>query len=425
MANGLHTTIETLSYKLLERWVPKWYEAFSDNARGGFYERLGHSFKPVPTGQRRLLTQCRQLSLYSHALVQGIGRSLPGLDERFAFIVRSYHNPQSGGWHYSINDEGKVLDPSYDLYTQAFVIFALSHYYRASGDEQARELAGQALDFIDRHFRIGGLPGFAEALDDKLNPVARVRRHESHMHLLEACLFAAEISSDPAYRRMTDELVDLFLNHLYDRETGILSEYYTDDLRPQPENGHIILEPGHYCEWVWLLKKHAQQCGEPERYDELCKRLLEWASTKGWDSQYGGIYDELNAQGEVVSDKKRLWPLAEALKANALMLDSGVDKVTVKARIRQMVGVFRRHYMQERGFWTEWLRRDLTQETDYMPGTTPYHVYFGIMETREVIQARGRTRSLVAGPQMTLYSLRRRISNRIRDARYGLKALRS
>ena len=52
MANGLHSTIETLSYKLLERWVPKWYEAFSDNERGGFYERLGHSFKPVMTGQR-------------------------------------------------------------------------------------------------------------------------------------------------------------------------------------------------------------------------------------------------------------------------------------------------------------------------------------------------------------------------------------
>lgn len=425
MANGLHTTIETLSYKLLERWVPKWYEAFSDNERGGFHERLGHSFRPLPTGQRRLVTQCRQLALYSHATLQGLGRSLPDLKDRFTFLIDAYYNPKTGGWHYSIDDEGKVLDAAYDLYTLAFVIFGLSHYFRASGDEQAREMAGKTLKFIDANFRLPEMPGLTEALDEKLKPLERVRRHESHMHLLEACLFAAEISNDPAYRKMTDELVDLFINYLYDAQGNILSEYFTHDLRPREQNGNIILEPGHYCEWIWLLKKHAKQCGDPARYDAICKSLLEWAAAKGWDVQYGGIYDELNAQGEAITDTKRLWPLAEALKANALMLDSGVDKVAVKNRIRKMVEVFRTFYMQERGFWTEWLKRDLTQETDYMPGTTPYHVYFGIMETREVIHARGKTRSLVAGPQMALYSFRRRISNRIRDVRFGLKALRS
>ncbi len=421
LMTGTHTTIETLSHKLLQRWVPKWYEAFSDHERGGFYERLGHSFKPVLTGQRRLLTQCRQLAIYGDASVHGLGRDLPGLPERFAFLVENYYVPETGGWRFSIDDDGKPLDKSYDLYALAFVIFALSHYFRGSGDEKAKELARQTLDFIDRNFRASEQPGLVEALDENLKPLGKTRRHESHMHLLEACLFAADTFHEPCYMKMADELVDLFSDYFYDAQSNVLSEYYTADLKPQPEDGHIVVEPGHYCEWIWLLKRHARESGDDDRYDETCKRMLEWASTKGWDSEYGGIYDELNPLGEVIAATKRIWPFTEALKANALMLDSGVDKKAVKARIRQMVGVFREHYMDERGFWTEWLARDLSRDADYMPGTTPYHVYFGIMETRAVMVARGRTRSLVAGPLMNLYGWRRKLSDGIRDVRLGLK----
>lgn len=426
MTRGTHTTIETLAHKLLQRWVPKWYEAFSDHELGGFYERLGHSFKPVLTGERRLVTQCRQLSVYSHAKVQGIGRDLPDLEERFDFIVRTYYVPETGGWIYSADDEGLPLDTSYDLYALSFVIFSFSHYFQASGDERARALAMDTLDFIDRHFRISGIPGLSETLGEKMIAKDGPRRHESHMHLLEACLFAAETFHELPYSKMADELVDLFRSYFYDAEGNVLSEYYDDALNPLAQGQHIIVEPGHYCEWIWLLKRHAREMGNEARYDEICKPLLEWASTKGWDVQHGGIYDELNPDGEVIADTKRIWPLAEALKANALMLDSeGIDKKEIKDRIRKMVKVFRKHYMQERGFWTEWLRRDLSQETGYMPGTTPYHVYFGIMETRGVLHARGKTRSLIARPQMFLYSVRRRLSDFVREIRFSVKALRS
>ncbi|PJB71572.1 MAG: N-acylglucosamine 2-epimerase [Alphaproteobacteria bacterium CG_4_9_14_3_um_filter_47_13] len=421
MAHGTHTTIETLSHRLLQRWVPKWYEAFSVPGTGGFYERLGHSFKPVLTGQRRLVTQCRQLSVYSHALVQGTQRDFPGLADHFEFIVRTYNIAETGGWIFSCDDDGHPLDTDYDLYTLSFAIFAMAHYFQASGDERARVYARKTLDFIDSRFRMAGLSGFVERLDNTLKKRDQPRRHESHMHLLEACLFAVQIFHDLSYMKMADEIVDLFRNYFYDAENNLLSEYFTDDLKPMAKDGKIITEPGHYCEWIWLLKKHAGTSGNNTRYDDLCKPMLEWASTKGWDPKYGGIYDELELSGAIICDTKRLWPLSEALKANALMLDSGVNKKAVKNRIKKMVTVFRDHYMEERGFWTEWLGCDLSRHTDYMPGTSPYHVYFGIMETRDVLNKRGKTCSLVSRPQIAFYRFRRSLSNIIRDIRLGLK----
>jgi mannose/cellobiose epimerase-like protein (N-acyl-D-glucosamine 2-epimerase family) len=419
MASGTLTTIEYLSQRLLQRWVPKWFEAFYDAETHGFHERLGHSFKPVPVGYRRLVTQCRQLAMYSHAARHNKSFR-PPLDRVFERLVAGFRVPATGGWRYSTDDRGMPQDNRYDLYAHGFVIFALSHYYRATGNTQARELADATRHFIERHFRLPGLPGYAEGLDENLVPLPETRRQNPHMHLLEACLFAAETWDDPAWMLLAGDMVSLFRDYFFDRDKSWMCEFFTESLTPHPELGHLC-EPGHYCEWVWLLKKHARQSGDPARHDRDCAVLLGWANKYGWDTQYGGIYDVVAPDGTVVKDTKRLWPFAEALKANALMLDGGFDRDELKNRMAEMVRVFRDEYMEERGFWTEWLKRDLTPAVDYMPGTTPYHVYFGIMETLETLAGRGRTKSWRSAPARAVYGLRRRLSDVVKKLRVGLR----
>lgn len=405
---GTLSTVEQLALRLRQRWVPKWYEAFYDPATGGFHERLGPAFQPAPIGYRRLLTQCRQLALYSHAAAHN-RNFRPDLKAALDSLMVHFLVPETGGWRFSIDDDGRALGGTYDLYAHGFVIFALSHYYRATGEERAKNLANETRHFIERHFRMPGLPGYAEALDENLRPLNEIRRQNPHMHLLEACLFAAETWDDPAWLLLAGNMVALFRDYFYRRDKNWLCEYFTDGLRPHPDKGHLV-EPGHYCEWVWLLKKHAALSGDPARYDADCAALLGWANRYGWDAEYGGIYDVLAPDGTVVQDSKRLWPFAEALKANALMLDSDMDREALKGRIAAMVTVFREGYMQERGFWTEWLRRDLSPAVDYMPGTTPYHVYFGIEETLAILARRGRTKSWRSAPINAAYSARRVVS---------------
>lgn len=419
---GTQTVVSHLSYRLLQRWVPKWHEAFSDHDSGLFFERVNPNFKPLRTGVRRLLTQCRLLAIFSDASAYAVCPvTARDLVKNFETLTATYYIP-GAGWIYSADDEGYPLNKTYDLYTQAFVIFALSHFYRATGDTRARKLAGETLAFIDSRLRMPeGLRGFAEALDENLVPVPGPRRHESHMHLLEACLFAAQTWEDPVYTDMGDELASLFENGFYDAGSNILSEYFDDRLVPQPRDGRIVCEPGHYCEWLWLLKKHAARTDAPGRYNPLCRTLLDWANHYGWDAVHGGIFDELDPQGNIIADTKRIWPFTEALKANVLMLDGGADKVALKARIAEMVDVFNRDYMDSRGFWTEWLTRDLKPATDYMPGTTPYHVYFGIMEAAYTLRGRGPSKSWSAWLWQGAYTVQRQGSHLVRALRYGIK----
>ena len=407
MASGIHSTIHALNTRLIHRWVPKWYGAFSD-PRGGFYERLGKGFKPVLTGQRRLVTQCRQLSIYSHAQAAGSGR-FPQLGAQFDFILSHYHDPQTGLWHFALEDSFAVADRTCDLYALSFVIFACSHYHRATGDDRARDAAHQVLQLIDRQFRFEDQPGFAEALDSRGRPVPKIRRQNPHMHLFEACVFAYDAWRNEAYKLMADELLDLFRRYFFDAQTAALPEFYSDALHPHFEQGGR-LEPGHYFEWVWLIKKYGALIGQPDLEGNICAQLLDWANRYGWDDRFGGIYDVVAIDGTVIADTKRIWPFCEALKANSLMLNEAGDRQAAKDRVTDMVRVFSEKYMQERGFWTEWLTRDLMPVTDYMPGTTPYHVYFGIVETLATLDGRGANKSLAATTGTVLYRIRRFLS---------------
>lgn len=413
MASGIHSTTRSLKNRLLLRWVPKWYGAFS-NPKGGFYERLGKGFQPVLTGQRRLVTQCRQLSIYSHACFMQNKYLYKNLKEQFEFIVGRYFDPDTGLWHFSLDDSGHVKDRTCDLYALTFVIFSCSHYYRATRDERATETARQVMELIDGKFRLEA--GLAEALGADGTVLPQMRRQNPHMHLLEACLFAHEVWGDDIYETMADEMVDLFRTRFFDRDHTALVEFFTGDLTPHPEKGDQ-LEPGHYFEWVWLLKKHAALKEDPALHAATCAALLEWANAYGWDQTYGGIYDTVSPDGSVLADTKRIWPFCEALKANALMLDTAPDRQAIKDRTRAMVDVFEEQYMQERGFWTEWLSRDLKPAADYMPGTTPYHVYFGIMETWHVIEGRGESVSMIAALEEKLYGWRRSVSDRMKAIR--------
>ncbi len=413
MASGIHSTVRSLETRLQVRWAPKWHEAFRD-PRGGFYERLGKGFKPVLTGQRRLVAQCRQLSIYAHASLNDNKGFKPDLKKQFEFIMDRYYDNATGLWHFALDDDGQVVDKTCDLYALAFVIFACSHYYRATGDERAEETAGNVLRLIDARF---AMPlGLAEALGPDSKPLPRVRRQNPHMHLLEACLFAQETWGGRNFEAMADEMVSLFQSVFFDSRRGTLTEFFTDDLKPHPEMGDH-LEPGHYFEWVWLLKKHGAMKGAANLHDPFCLQLLVWANEHGWDEQYGGIYDIVSSSGYVISGTKRIWPFCEALKANALMLEAAPNRQDIKDRVTKMVGVFESKYMQERGFWTESLNRDLTPAADFMPATTPYHVYFGITETWDVMQKRGAGKSLGSALQISLYRARRSLSSAVKTLR--------
>lgn len=351
--------------------VPKWYAVFSDCVHGGFHERLDENFQPLPLGYKRLITQCRQLYIYTHA-DQGSGRYLSKLQGKYEFIRDHYLNRETGGWAFSVAEDGSPADPSLDLYAQAFLILSLSLYAKKSGNQEAARLSAATLALIDKHFRIDGHPGFYEALNADLTPKDAMRRQNPHMHLFEACLFAYDMSRDQAYLDMAHELYGLFTKYFFDQKSGTLGEFFNDDLSPHKTDGHRV-EAGHHFEWVWLLDYYRRFA--PENAEEAfsyMEKLYDWGVSEGYDPIYGGIFDQTNRQGKMLKTSKRIWPLCEAIKAHRAMRPY---QPRALVHLETTKEILKKHYILKNSAWVESWNRNFTHKTvDYLPGTSVYHL---------------------------------------------------
>ena len=130
----------------------------------------------------------------------------------------------------TVDQDGNVLDATFDLYNQAFALLAYACGHGTldpNGGWQSRAYA--LVGTLKRDFAHPA-GGFRE------DPHGRLTlRANPHMHLLEAALAWLAIDPNLVWRGMADEIVALCLERFIDRDTSALREYFALDWTPVPE----------------------------------------------------------------------------------------------------------------------------------------------------------------------------------------------
>lgn len=377
--------LNALKQQAIQTWVPNWFTAFSDNEFGGFHERLDNANQSLNL-PKRLVTQCRQIIVYSLASQEDGGSRYEGkLNEGFGFLYNNYFVPETGGSIFNVLPNGTSSDMKYDLYGHAFILLACAAYYNATKNPLALEYAASTLDFVDVHFRVEGQPGLINALDQNLRPIPDIRHQNPHMHLLEGCIYMAEASGDKRYLIFAREMIDVFYNHLLDSKTTTLGEFFDDQMRPHAEKGQLV-EAGHQSEWVWLLQRYKEVSNSADpRLNKTMAALFTWVASKGFDQSYGGIFNAQTRDGTPIDTNKRIWPNLETLRAASIMRNVKGFEESAEDVVKRSADLLQSKYIGQDGFWTEILNRDLTANTDYRPGTTPYHIFPVLREANTYI----------------------------------------
>ncbi len=373
-------SLSKLNSCLFNVWIKNWNDWFIDDS-GGFFERLNQDTSPMDIEYKRLVTQCRQIYVNSYAYNNTKSEHfLLAAKHGFDFIVDNYLDKY--GWYFSVTPNGKPFDTHLDLYAHAFVILCLSQYYLATHEKSALILSKQTLEFIKSHFKTE--IGFYEALDNNLQPIARIRRQNPHMHLLEACLSMYEVAEDVAYLQLSDYLITLFEKFFY--QEGKLLEFFNDNLDTHPEKGHI-LEPGHHFEWTWLLHKRislAPSTKNMQGLKQYIKQLFLRGREDGIDTKFGGIYNEVGCDGDIINPNKRIWVITEAIRAHCVYYANYKNIETIES-LENILTTFKQKYISTNGNWVEICNEDLSPQTNYMPGTTTYHIFINILESKALL----------------------------------------
>lgn len=360
---------EELRAHLLEGLLPLWQKHGVD-ARGAFVAQLAPGLAPCLDEPRRLLVQTRGVYVFSLGALAGGGDALAELAHRgVEVLLRDFWDDEHGGFFLTTAPDGAPAERSKDLYAHAFVLLAMAAR-DACGDDRALPLAERTLALLEEHLADDVHGGFREAGDADWTPRSAPRRQNPHMHLLEAALALAERDADGPWLLLARRLLALLEERWVDARSGVLREYFGDDWGRREDEGGRVCEPGHHFEWVWLLHEH-ERLTHDDRLRPLAGRLFERGAALGIDPEQGGVYDEVDVDGAVLRDSKRLWPQTEYLKALAV-------RGELEALREALSQCWQRYREPGSAGWRERLARDGTPLSDRMNATSVYHVWTGL-----------------------------------------------
>src|SRR5215831_11167926 len=362
--------------------LPLWAEAGFDREQGRFEERLTLRAERLPTVPLRLMSQARQVYAYAVADKRGWYPDAGALVERaYASMERDYHRRDGrAGWIFSIRRDRSIADHRRDLYTHAFVLLAIAAYVETTGKREALNLAEETLAFVEGRMVAAQGGGFVEEL-----PLSNgVRRQNPHMHLFEALLALWACSGDDRYLDGAGRLFELFASCFFRSDHGVLGEYFTADLAPAEGPAGELVEPGHHYEWIWLLRRFEQASGRSTQ--PFVDALYSHADRFGFD-ETGLIVDALRIDGAHHARSRRVWPVAEAIRANLVEARRGRRDAAAKALA--LADVLRRHFftVDPAGGWFDKLDADGACISKYMPASTLYHLIGAIDELNQPVFA--------------------------------------
>lgn len=366
---SIHQSATELSHWLVAEAYPLWATVGRDPVYGGFHESLDQDGRPGYE-PRRIRVQARQVYAFARAPSFGwAGDAAELVRAGLSYIRRHYRRPD-GLFRTLVAPDGTPLDDRAYLYDQTFVLLALAESQKVLGaqpdlleeGQQLRETLYRLLKRRDQGFS-SGIP---EAVPLLANP---------HMHLLEAALAWMEVSPDPAWQALAEEIVALALARLIDPASGALREQFAADWSVLgPEAGPPV-EPGHLFEWAWLLFRWSR--GRPGAVFSCAARLVEIAETHGVRDGVG--VNSLTEDLRMGDSTARLWVQTERVKAGNYLARHAGTAAHGSVLSQAITGM--RRYLRTRipGLW-----HDLLDDGNFVPGRSPastfYHIVSAITE---------------------------------------------
>lgn len=356
---GLRAAIDRLEDWYRGAALPLWARAGAD-AEGGFYEQLDFSGRPVTGTPRRVRVQSRQIHAFSGAARAGWLPEGDAIAEKGFERLLSTACPDGArrGCAHLIDDDGRIIDQTRDLYDQAFLLLACAA--RIERNPKARAVADATLGFIDAELA-SPHGGFCEN-DCGATP----RRQNPHMHLFEATMALYAATRDPAYLTRARDVESLFSTRFLDRNCGVLREFFNEDWSLDDDAGDR-LEPGHMVEWAFLLDRFEALTGE----DRSAEKTLLYRSAFALAAPDDAPFLPNSARPGAVAQTggRRLWPQTEALKA-ALVL--GFDD-SAGAIIDAL---FKTYLDQETaGLWCDEYDAEARPAARAVPASILYHLH--------------------------------------------------
>lgn len=349
--SGIADAMET---SLRTEVLNKWYPQCVDTVYGGFLSTYTYDFKLTGPQDKFIVTQARHTWTNAKAslLYPEVTHYKTSAAHGFKFLRDVMWDRTYGGFHTLVDREGNVKSEGPEIktaYGNAFGIYALAAYFRASGDSSALMLAKEAFMWLENHSHDPVYKGYFQHLNADGSIVIRedtvpstsetgYKDQNSSIHLLEALTELYQVWPDSLLRERLSEMLHLIRDTIVTPK-GYLTLFLTPDWKPisfRDSSEAVILQHhnldhvsfGHDVETAYLMLEASHVLGL--KHDgithTIAKKMVDHALNNGWDENAGGFYDEgyyfRGANSiRIIRDTKNWWAQAEGLNSLLLMAD--------------------------------------------------------------------------------------------------------
>jgi mannobiose 2-epimerase len=306
-----------------------------------------------------------------------------------------------GGFFWEVHPTGREATLSgKHVYGQAFGLYALSEYARASSDPEALKTAQELFTILERKAHDKKYGGYYEFFSrdwliekdldrDYINYPTGIKTFNTHIHIIEALASYYTLSKDETLFQRLNELSIILSNSVVRKLLGFCTDRYEEDWNPILDTRTHLVNYGHDLENISLLiMAYESTGGAVQPLLELFETIFGYSLKYGYDRMQGGFYRFGSINAKAYRREKNWWVQAEGLLSALLMYNITRREAYFNCFAQTLVWINRHQVDWEIG---EWFEHVSTKGTPFGPKAgpwkTPYHTGRAMLECINILES--------------------------------------
>ena len=374
---------QRIRHELAGNILPFWIHHTVDEANGGFYGALTNDLQVRNDVPRSAVLCARMLWTFSTAYrVLGDADCLRVARHAYDYLTQRFWDSRYGGVYWALDRRGQPVDARKHVYAQAFAIYGLAEFYRATQEPDSLKLAQELFGLIEAHTFDAVNQGNVECRSREWGALSDMRLSARDMsctksmntllHLMEAYTNLMRVWDDAGLASKQSGLIQVFIQHVVDPRTSHLKLFFDEAWHSLSDE----ISFGHDIEASWLLVEAAEVLGQPDVSAQARAMAIQMAQAvyeRGRDVDGSLLYE---AMPHRINGDKHWWVQAEGVVGfyNAFRLSS--QEHFAQAAVRLWEYVEERFVDRVHGDWFKVLNRAGIPYAEHFkvgPWECPYH----------------------------------------------------
>lgn len=347
----------------MDKIIAFWTNNMAD-PKGGFFGKMASDGSVDTTAPKGTVLNARLLWALSAAYrVTRKQDYLLSATKAKDYFLQQFFDHKHGGVYWSLDSEGERLDTKKDTCAQAFAIYGICEYVRATKDDSALRFAQNLFLTVEKNLSDSAFGGYVEAAERDFSPLAEKdfcwdKSLNTNLHMLEAYTSLYRVWPDARVKNAAISLLNIFADKIYNPQTGHMNLFFDKEWKAMDAGCSF----GHEVEASWILLEAAFKIGDIDLINKI--RPIAKATLEGGLAGLqpdGSLISECKPDGTLDTDRY-WWAQAENVIANLWSWKYNDEPKAAHKALRQW-DYIKTHMIDKSG---EWRRRCNAKGEPYM-----------------------------------------------------------